>query len=139
MWHLAAINAQRLFQSVACMPFNDVHILWPLYPVLLVDMQRLYLQADIQALKLDTDRMAASNAVLQQRAEGAEAAQAALQQRTEDAEAAKATLEEKVQAADDLCSSVQMSLHESEQAMKSLRCQLNEQEQVAQVRRQLSL
>ncbi|DBA96824.1 TPA: hypothetical protein ACH3X3_012987 [Trebouxia sp. C0006] len=89
-------------------------------------------KADIQALKLDADRMAASNAVLQQRAEGAEAAQAALQQRTEDAEAAKATLEEKVQAADDLCSSVQMSLHESEQAMKSLRCQLNEQEQVAQ-------
>ncbi|KAL0043950.1 hypothetical protein WJX82_008287 [Trebouxia sp. C0006] len=98
----------------------------------LKDFKQDFLEADIQALKLDADRMAASNAVLQQRAEGAEAAQAALQQRTEDAEAAKATLEEKVQAADDLCSSVQMSLHESEQAMKSLRCQLNEQEQVAQ-------
>ncbi len=51
MWHFAAINAQRLFQSVACTLFKDVHFLWPLLPVLLVDVQFVYLQAEIQAYR----------------------------------------------------------------------------------------
>lgn len=125
MWHLAAINPQRLFQSVACTLFKDVYCLWPLLLALLVNMQCVYLQADSEALQMYADDVVASNAVLQHRAE--------------DAEAANATLGKKAQAADEVCSSVQMRLHESQQANKSLRCHLNEQEQVVQVRRQLSL
>ena len=134
-----AITAQGLFQPVACTLCNTVYLLWPLLPVLLVDMQCLYLQAQIDALQTYAASVMVSNVVSQQRAEGAEALRAALQQRTEDAEAANATLVKQALAANELCSSVQRRLHKLDQANKSLRCRLHEQEQVAQVRRQLSL
>ena len=112
-------HAQGLFLPVACTLFKDVYFLWPLLPVLLVDMQCLYPQVQIEALHTYAAGVAASHVVLQQRAEGAEAFRAGLQQRTEDAEAANATLVKQAHAADELCSSVQRRLHELEQASKS--------------------
>ena len=134
-----AITSQGLFQPVSCTLANNVCFLWPLLPVLLVNMQCLYLQAQLEAQQTYAAGVLASHVALQQRAEGAEAFCAALQQHKEDAEAANAALAKQAQAANELCSSVLRRLHEVEQANKSLRCQLHEQEQVTQVRRQLSL